>query len=43
MTAATTAGLVLTAGHCVYDQETEAFASQWLFIPDFDENPDQSG
>jgi V8-like Glu-specific endopeptidase len=31
--------LVLTAGHCVYDQATQRFASNWLFIPDFDEAP----
>jgi V8-like Glu-specific endopeptidase len=30
---------VLTAGHCVYDQETGSFAKNWMFIPDFDEKP----
>lgn len=28
--------LVLTAAHCVYDNEARAFADFWLFIPDFD-------
>ncbi len=36
---AQTASLVLTAGHCVFDQETQRFASNWMFIPDFDEKP----
>jgi hypothetical protein len=31
--------LVLTAGHCAYDEVNEAFATNWLFIPDFDSNP----
>ncbi len=31
--------LVLTAGHCAYDQVNTAFATNWLFIPDFDEAP----
>jgi V8-like Glu-specific endopeptidase len=30
---------VLTAAHCVYDQRTGKFASQWMFIPDFDVAP----
>ena len=30
---------VLTAAHCVYDQKRQIFASQWMFIPDFDVNP----
>jgi len=28
--------LVLTAGHCVYDQATRTWATNWLFIPDAD-------
>jgi V8-like Glu-specific endopeptidase len=36
--------LVITAGHCVYDEENGAgklsgFATNWLFIPQFDSNP----
>ena len=31
--------LVLTAGHCVYDSDW-GFATYWMFIPDFDSNPD---
>jgi len=31
--------LVLTAGHCAYDEANEEFASNWLFIPDFDQSP----
>ncbi len=30
---------VLTAAHCVYDQKKGTFATQWLFIPDFDAAP----
>ena len=29
---------MLTAGHCVYDETSKAFATDWLFIPDFDSN-----
>ncbi len=32
--------LVLTAGHCAYDLETATFASNWVFIPAFDDTPD---
>ncbi len=31
--------LVLTAGHCAYDETAGAFATNWLFIPDFDQLP----
>jgi V8-like Glu-specific endopeptidase len=31
--------LVLTAGHCAYDETNGAFATNWLFIPDFDSAP----
>lgn len=31
--------LVLTAGHCVYDEGSGAFATNWMFYPDFDSSP----
>ncbi len=31
--------LVLTAAHCVYDNETGAVATNWMFIPDYDAAP----
>jgi hypothetical protein len=31
--------LVLTAGHCAYDETNGAFATNWLFIPEFDSAP----
>ena len=36
--------LVVTAGHCVYDEENgngslSGFATNWLFIPEFDSHP----
>jgi hypothetical protein len=31
--------LVLTAGHCAYDETNHAFATGWLFIPDYDDGP----
>ena len=31
--------LVLTAGHCAYDETNGAFARNWLFIPNFDASP----
>jgi V8-like Glu-specific endopeptidase len=31
--------LVLTAGHCVYDETNRAFATNWMFIPDYDAAP----
>jgi hypothetical protein len=40
--------LVLTAGHCVYDEEGGAFATNWMFVPDYEDggsivtNPDGS-
>jgi V8-like Glu-specific endopeptidase len=34
-----TRSLVLTAGHCVYDETNHRFATNWLFIPDFDGAP----
>jgi hypothetical protein len=35
----TSVSLVLTAGHCAYDETNGAFATNWLFIPDFDQSP----
>jgi hypothetical protein len=34
-----TRSLVLTAGHCSYDNGTQAFVTNWIFIPDYDSNP----
>ena len=31
--------LVLTAGHCAYDEVAERFATNWLFIPEYDTAP----
>lgn len=31
--------LVLTAAHCAYDETNGAFATNWLFIPEFDSSP----
>ena len=31
--------IVLTAGHCIWDQATRAFVTNFLFIPDYDTNP----
>jgi hypothetical protein len=30
--------LVLTAGHCAYDEIAKQFATYWMFIPDYDSN-----
>ncbi len=35
-----TQSMVLTAGHCVYDQ-TDGWAYNWMFMPDFDAAPSQ--
>lgn len=32
--------LVLTAAHCALDESTGEFATEWMFIPDFDAQPD---
>ncbi|MFZ9629419.1 MAG: trypsin-like serine peptidase [Ilumatobacteraceae bacterium] len=40
-----TRSIILTAGHCVWDPAT-GFATNWMFIPDYDSNPvglDRSG
>ena len=40
--------LILTAGHCVYDETGGAFATNWMFVPDYEAggsivtNPDGS-
>jgi hypothetical protein len=31
--------VVLTAGHCIWDQSTRAFVTNFLFIPAYDTNP----
>lgn len=31
--------LVLTAAHCAFDESTGNFATEWMFIPDFDAAP----
>ena len=34
--ARTDASLVLTAGHCAYDDAGDVFASNWMFVPDYE-------
>ena len=34
-----TDGVVITAGHCAYDETARAFATNWLFVPQYDSNP----
>ena len=29
--------LVLTAGHCVYDESGSGFATNWMFVPDYED------
>jgi hypothetical protein len=31
--------LVLTAGHCAYDETNGAFATKWMFVPEYDSSP----
>jgi V8-like Glu-specific endopeptidase len=31
--------VVLTAAHCAYDQKNKAFATNWMFFPEFDTTP----
>ncbi|MBI5156965.1 MAG: hypothetical protein HZA58_02995 [Acidimicrobiia bacterium] len=31
--------IVLTAGHCVYDETNGGFATNWMFVPDYDSAP----
>jgi hypothetical protein len=35
----TTHSIVQTAAHCAYDEKMKAFASFWMFIPEFDTKP----
>jgi hypothetical protein len=37
--ALSTASLVLSAGHCAFDQANHAFVTNWIFIPEFDSHP----
>lgn len=37
--AVTTRSIVLTAGHCVYDQTNHEFAQNWVFVPAWDTKP----
>ncbi len=34
-----THSLVLTAGHCAYDEVNEAFATNWTYVPSYDTSP----
>jgi hypothetical protein len=34
--------LVLTAGHCTYDEAAGRYATNWMFYPDWDTHPTQS-
>jgi hypothetical protein len=34
--------LVLTAAHCAYDEVARAFATEWMFIPEWDSAPTQT-
>jgi V8-like Glu-specific endopeptidase len=36
---ATDRSIVLTAAHCAYDQAAKQFATNWMFIPEFDTAP----
>jgi hypothetical protein len=38
----TNLSLVLTAGHCAYDEVAKAFATDWLFIPAYDSAPTEA-
>lgn len=31
--------LVVTAAHCAYDNATQTFATNWMFVPDYDSTP----
>jgi hypothetical protein len=35
----TSHSLVLTAGHCAFDEVNEAFATNWTYVPSFDTSP----
>jgi hypothetical protein len=34
-----TISVVMTAAHCAYDQANKAFATNWMFFPEFDTTP----
>ncbi len=34
-----TASIVLSAGHCAFDQANQVFVTNWIFIPEFDSHP----
>ena len=31
--------VIVTAAHCAYDEVNEAFATNWIFVPDYDADP----
>ncbi len=31
--------IIVTAGHCVYDETNHAFATNWMYVPDYDAAP----
>jgi hypothetical protein len=33
----TSTSLILTAGHCVYDETNHAFAKNWMFVPNYED------
>jgi hypothetical protein len=33
--------IILTAAHCAYDETNHAFATNWMFVPDYDSAPAQ--
>ncbi|MET1003118.1 MAG: hypothetical protein ABWZ15_15020 [Acidimicrobiia bacterium] len=33
--------IILTAAHCAYDESNQAFATNWMFVPDYDSAPRQ--
>ena len=37
--AVSTASIVLSAGHCAFDQANHVFVTNWIFIPEFDSHP----
>ena len=37
--AVTTRSIVLTAGHCIYDETNHLFAENWVFVPAWDTRP----
>ena len=37
--AVATRSIILTAGHCAYDETNHAFATNWMFVPDYDSAP----